>query len=389
MSPSALFVTTVPITLEAFLLPFAEHFRAKGWRIDALTKDATRYPAILGSFDTLYDITWSRNPLAVSDHFDTWARVRRIVIEGGYDIVHVHTPIAAFVTRFALRSLPPAERPAIIYTAHGFHFYEGQSRPGHAVFSTMERRAAPWTDYLVTINEEDYRAARSFRGIAPERVRLIPGIGVDVDCYDPASVNPAEAAAVREELDIAPEDFMLVMIAEFSPVKRHAHLLEALARVQDERVKAVFAGTGEIEAEVRERAATLGLEERVRFAGFRRDIPALLAAGDALTLVSAREGLPRSALEAMSMGRPVIGTQTRGIVDAVGDVAGWTVPKHDVDSLAAAIDRAAAEPAEVERRGVAARERACERFALGDVLSAYDELFDEARGMIRSGAQND
>ncbi len=380
MSPSALFVTTVPITLEAFLLPFAEHFRAKGWRIDALTKDATRYPAILGSFDTLYDITWSRNPLAVSDHFDTWARVRRIVIEGGYDVVHVHTPIAAFVTRFALRSLPPAERPAIIYTAHGFHFYEGQSRAGHAVFSGMERRAAPWTDFLVTINEEDFRAARAFRGIAPERVRLIPGIGVDVERYDPASVSAEERAAVRAGLEVSPDAFMLVMVAEFSPVKRHGHLLEALARVEDDRVIVVLAGAGPLEDEVRERVVALGLEDRVRFAGFRRDIPALLAAGDALTLVSAREGLPRSVLEAMSMGRPVIGTRTRGIVDAVGDdEAGWIVPKHDVAALAEAIDRAADDPAEARRRGTVARERARERFALADVLGAYADLYDEAR----------
>ncbi len=388
MSPSALFVTTVPITLEAFLLPFAGHFRSRGWRIDALTKDATRYPAILGSFDTLYDITWSRNPLAVSDHFDTWARVRRIVIEGGYDIVHVHTPIAAFVTRFALRSLPPAERPALIYTAHGFHFYEGQSFLGHAVFSTMERRAAPWTDYLVTINEEDFRAARSFRTIPSERVRLIPGIGVDVDLFDPSSVTAEETAAVREGLGIAPDAFMLVMVAEFSPVKRHTHLLEALARVRSDRVVVVFAGAGEAEEEVRERVAALGLEERVRFAGFRRDIPALLAAGDALTLVSAREGLPRSVLEAMSMGRPVIGTRTRGIVDAVGNVAAWIVPKHDVDALAAAIDHAAADPAEAARRGAAARGRARGRFALTDVLGAYADLYEEAHAGRHTGLEH-
>lgn len=385
MNPSALFVTTVPITLEAFLLPFAEHFRQRGWRIDALTRDATRYQAILGSFDTLYDITWSRNPLAVSDHFDTWARVRRIVIEGGYDIVHVHTPIAAFVTRFALRSLPPAERPAIIYTAHGFHFYEGQSFLGNAIFSAMERRAAPWTDYLVTINEEDYRAARSFRTIPPEQVRLIPGIGVDVDRYDPALVTAGEIAAVRDELAIAPDKFMLVMVAEFSPVKRHTHLLEALARTRSDRMVVVFAGAGPLEQAVREQVAALGLDERVRFAGFRRDIPALLAAGDALTLVSAREGLPRSVLEAMSMGRPVIGTQTRGIVDAIGDVAGWTVPKHDIEALAAALDHAAANPAEVAHRGIAARQRVRERFALTDVLAAYDDLY-EAAGAKRGTA---
>jgi glycosyltransferase involved in cell wall biosynthesis len=385
MSPSALFVTTVPITLEAFLLPFSEQFRSRGWRIDALTKGATQYPAILNSFDTLYDIAWSRNPLAVSDHFDTWARVRRIVIEGGYDIVHVHTPIAAFVTRFALRSMAPADRPVVIYTAHGFHFYEGQGFLGHTIFSTMERRAAPWTDYLVTINEEDFAAAQTFRGIAPERVRLIPGIGVDVTAYSREAVAPGAAEEIRRELDIADDAFMLTMVAEFSPVKRHEHLLQALALVRDQRVVLVFAGAGDIEDTIRARVTELGLEARVRWAGYRRDIPALLAASDALTLVSAREGLPRSVLEAMAMGVPVIGTRTRGIIDAIGSDAGWLVPKTDVRELAAAIDAASADPDAVLAAGQAALERARTRFSLDDVLGAYEALYTEALEQRRNG----
>jgi hypothetical protein len=107
MSPSALFVTTVPITLEAFLIPFAEHFRAQGWRVDALANGATGNPHIADVFDNRYDVAWSRNPLAPRNLLGTSAEVRRIVAEGGYDIVHVHTPVAAFVTRFALRRLPP------------------------------------------------------------------------------------------------------------------------------------------------------------------------------------------------------------------------------------------------------------------------------------------
>lgn len=378
MKRSALFVTTVPVTLEAFLLPFAAHFRARGWRIDALANEATQRTGLLTEFDTIYDITWSRNPLAISDHFDTWNRVRRVVIEGGYDIVHVHTPIAAFVTRLALRSLPATDRPAIIYTAHGFHFYRGQGRLGHAVFRTLERTAAPWTDYLVTINDEDYQAALAFHSIEPERVRYIPGIGVDVDVYAESNVSPADASRVREELAVPDDAFMLTMVAEFSPVKRHAHILSALARVRDDRVVLVLAGDGPLAPETHVLAEKLGVTARVRWAGFRRDIPAVLAASDALTLVSAREGLPRSVLEAMAMGRPVIGTRTRGITDAVGDDAGWIVAPDDVDALAAAIDLAAADRPECRRRGENARARARERFSLKGVLAMYENLYQEA-----------
>ena len=378
MHHSALFVTTVPATLEAFLLPFSAHFRARGWRIDALANEATHRIRLLQAFDTLYDITWSRNPLALGDHFDTWNRVQRIVVEGGYDIVHVHTPIAAFVTRFALRSMAPSDRPAIIYTAHGFHFYRGQGRLGHAAFRTLERTAAPWTDYLVTINREDYDAAMAFSGIDRDHVRYIPGIGVDVDAYSESVVDPADPPRVRAELGVAPDAFMLTMVAEFSPVKRHSHILAALAKVQREDVVLVLAGAGPLEDETRTLAESLGVTDRVRWAGYRNDIPAVLAASDALTLVSAREGLPRSVLEAMAMGRPVIGTKTRGIADAVGDDSGWIVAKNDAEALARAIDHAAASPDECRTRGAAARRRAEEHFALPKVLGMYEALYAEA-----------
>ncbi|MBS3974066.1 MAG: glycosyltransferase [Actinobacteria bacterium] len=370
-------MTTVPVTVEAFLLPFAKHFRSLGWRIDVLTKSATQRPGIAASFDTLYDITWSRNPLALADHFDTWNRVRRIVVEGGYQVVHAHTPIAAFITRFALRSIDPENRPVIIYTAHGFHFYKGQPLLGHTAFKALEATAAPWTDYLVTINEEDYASAKLFKGISQEKIRLIPGIGVDTEIFSQSAVPVGEAERIRRELNVDSDAFLIAMVAEFSPVKRHEHLLRALAMTRDSRIVTVFAGSGDLEPRLRQLAEELGVASRVRWAGFRNDIPALLAASDVLTLVSEREGLPRSILEAMSMGVPVIGTQTRGITDAVGDT-GWIVAKHDVEALASAIDAVAADRSEVRRKGALAQHRAREEFAIADVLSAYEALYAEA-----------
>jgi len=376
--PSALFVTTVPITLEAFLVPFAEHFRAKGWRVDALANGASACDAIAGAFDARHDVAWSRNPLDPRNLLGSAAVVRRIVRDGAYDIVHVHTPIAAFVTRWALRSIPRPERPTIIYTAHGFHFYEGQRALPHVLYRTLERLAAPWTDYLVTINEEDERAARGLGGISPERVRLIHGIGVDVARFAEGAVSKEEVTAVREGLDIPSDAFMLTMIAEFSPVKRHEHLLSALGQVHDPRVTLVLVGDGSLEKDIRKLAKVLNLETRVRFAGYRRDIPAVLAASDALVLVSEREGLNRSVLEAMASARPVIGTDTRGIADAIDGDAGWIVPKHDTTALAGAIDHAAANPVEAARRGTVARARAEREFALPRIIHAYEELYDEA-----------
>jgi len=377
VSPRALFVTTVPVTLEAFLAPIARHFRTVGWRVDALSNGATSNTRIADSFDERFDVAWSRNPLDPRNLLGTAARVRDIVRAGGYDIVHVHTPIAAFVTRFALRDARRRGATCMIYTAHGFHFYEGQGAAPHAVFRTMERLAAPWTDYLVTINDEDFSAAKALGGIDPERVRFIPGIGVDVDAFAPAA-NADARATLREDLGVDPEAIMLTMVAEMAPVKRHRHLFEALAQTHDPRVVLVLVGDGPLESELRVLARALGIAERVRWAGYRRDVPAVLGVSDAVVLVSEREGLPRSVLEGMAAGLPVIGTQTRGIADAVGTEAGWIVPKNDVRALAEAIDRAAGDPEERRVRGAAARQRAAREFSLTSIIEAYEELYREA-----------
>ena len=377
--PSALFVTTVPITLEAFLLPFADHFRGLGWTVDALANGATAASPLDGQFDERFDVAWSRNPLAPSNLLGTSSRVREIVVAGGYDIVHVHTPIAAFVTRHALRELRRRPGgPVVIYTCHGFHFYRGQTALPHAFFRTMERTAAPWTDYLVTINREDFSAAKLLGGIAEDRVRYIPGIGVDVKRFAPDAVSAQTVATTRADLGASRGQFLLTMVAELTGNKRHELAFRALAQVRDPRVVLAIVGDGALESALREKAVALGLGDRVHWAGYRKDLPAVLSASDALLLTSEREGLNRSVLEAMATGIPVIGTDTRGITDAVGESAGWIAGHDDVAGLAAAIASAASNPEDLARRGAAARERAVNEFALDRIVAAYDGLYGEA-----------
>jgi glycosyltransferase involved in cell wall biosynthesis len=148
--------------------------------------------------------------------------------------------------------------------------------------------------------------------------------------------------------------------------------------VRDRSTVFALVGKGSLEADVRAEVDRLGLSSRVRFAGYRHDVPAVLVASDALLLVSEREGLNRSVLEAMATARPVIGTRTRGIADAVGEDGGWIVSKDDPAALAAALDAAAGDLDEARRRGRTARLRVCAEFSLDRVLNEYDGLYHEA-----------
>ena len=144
------------------------------------------------------------------------------------------------------------------------------------------------------------------------------------------------------------------MIAEFVPGKRHRDALAAFARLGRPDVWLALAGTGPLVDEMKRRAAELGVADRVRFLGVRRDIPALVRASVAVLLPSEREGLPRSAMESMSLGVPVIGSRIRGTADLLEGGCGLLVPVGDSAALADALARILDHPEEARemaRRG--------------------------------------
>lgn len=320
--PAVLFVTTVPSTLRAFLLPFADHFRARGWRVEAAASGMAAIPALTAHFDACHELPLSRNPLSPA-LFAAPAAIRRLVEDGGYDLVHVHTPVAAFLVRLALRNLPVR----VVYTAHGFHFHRHGAAWSNRVFRTLEQQAAPWCDRLITLNREDFDAARHFA----TQVLYMPGIGIDTRQWAAERIPPQAIAACRAELPLCDDDILFLQVAELTPGKRQTDTLQALALLADAHVHVAFAGTGAQEDELRALATRLGVAAQVHFLGFRNDIPVLMRASRAVLLPSAREGLPRSLLEAMSLGVPIIASDVRGcrelaeqggLVHALGDCQG-------------------------------------------------------------------
>ena len=120
--PKVLFVTTVSGTLRAFLLPFAEHFRSQGWVVDGMAQGITDCSICRNSFDRVWEVNWSRNPLEFNNFIETPKRVKEVVLEEQYDIVHVHTPVAAFITRLALRKAEKNGRPKLYTQLTDFIF---------------------------------------------------------------------------------------------------------------------------------------------------------------------------------------------------------------------------------------------------------------------------
>ncbi|AFY94577.1 glycosyltransferase [Chamaesiphon minutus] len=378
-----LMVTTVPSTLRSFLLPFAAHFRSQGWQVDAMACGVSTSVECQQGFDRVWDVQWSRNPLDPRNLLAAPKAIQEIVTREKYDIIHVHTPVAAFVTRYALRALRQKLGAKVIYTAHGFHFYAGGNRLKNAVFINLERWGGKWTDYLVTINHEDKYAAQCYQLLDPERIRYMPGIGVDLSYYNPRSVADSAIAAVRQELGLRENDRLLLSVAEFTTRKRHVDAIGAFAKLARSDVHLAFAGSGPLQPKMLQLASDLGVADRVHFLGNRSDIPVLMRAARANILVSAQEGLPRSVLESLALETPTIGTKIRGTQDLLADGCGLLVDVGDVAGLAAAMTTVLDRPEEADRLSKLGSAR-ISTYDLDSIVKLHEQLYAEALGKVDS-----
>nr|WP_321500569.1 glycosyltransferase family 4 protein [uncultured Dethiosulfovibrio sp.] len=328
-----LIVTTVAITLEAFLLPHAKRLKKAGWQVDCLANGASNSEKCRTTFDRCHDIGWGRTPLDWDNFTSFPARIKKLVAREGYDVVHVHTPVASFVTRYALKDLKKRTGTKVIYTAHGFHFYKGGNPIKNALFLGVEKLAARWTDRIEVINSEDYQAAITHL-LPKDRVKFLKdGVGLDRDHYNPKAVPKEAIQQVRRDMGLKDSDILFTMIAEFNRGKRHSDLIRAFSMVKTPRAHLAFLGKGKLMDKSKELCHNLGIAERVHFLGHVPDVRPYILASATTVLPSEREGLPRSVMESIALGVPVIGTNARGTRDLLRDGGGWIVPVGDTKQI--------------------------------------------------------
>jgi glycosyltransferase involved in cell wall biosynthesis len=206
------------------------------------------------------------------------------------------------------------------------------------------------------------------------RLRVIPN-GVDAATLEAAAAAAGGRAGMRRKLGLAETQIVVACVGEVGWRKGQEILLAAAAHLRAAHPQAVYliAGDGDGRAELQQRAASEGLQDVVRFLGFRDDVPGLLAASDVLVLPSRREGFPNTLLEGMALGLPVVATCADGIPELVQDgVTGALVAIDDESRFTAEVARLLADPGLRRRRGEAGRERAHRDFAQARVMDEVE-----------------
>ncbi|MCR4695078.1 MAG: glycosyltransferase family 4 protein [Pseudobutyrivibrio sp.] len=256
-----------------------------------------------------------------------------------YQIVHTQSPIGGVICRLACRKARKAYGTKVIYEAHGFHFYQGAPIKNWAIFYNVEKYCSKFTDMLITINKEDYEAAKKFYAKDAE---YVPGAGVDTHKFV-ASAGGRER--VRQELGIDDDTAVLLSVGELIPRKNHMEVFLAIKAMIDEgleyKIKYLIAGRGKIQAQLEEEIKRLGIGDYVTMLGFRTDVADVFAASDIYVFPSHQEGLPVALMEAMSVGLPAVCSNIRGNTDLIEEgKGGYLFDSHDPESLVRALKKA-------------------------------------------------
>lgn len=277
----------------------------------------------------VYNIPIPRSISKLSKIIDSYKYVKKICEENNYKIVHCHSPIGGVVARLACRKVRK-KGTKIIYTAHGFHFFKGAPLKNWIIFYPVEKFCSRFTDCIITINQEDYKRAKT--KFHAESVKFIPGIGVDTKKFNECTVSMQQK---RYDLNLANDDFVFISVGQISKRKNHEVVIRALAKINNVKVKYIIVGFGELEEYLENIVKELKLEDRVIFLGYRNDISELLYLSDAFAFPSLQEGLPVSLMEAMASGLPIVCSKIRGNVDLIEHgVNGYLYKCDDIDGFA-------------------------------------------------------
>ena len=210
-----------------------------------------------------------------------------------------------------------------------FIFFKGASLLNWVIFYPIEKLCSRITDILITINQEDYKRALSWKTC---RVELVSGIGVHTEEFRNEDVDRVK---LRNELGFTDNDFVFMSTGQISVRKNHEVIIRALAEIKNPKIKYLIVGFGELEEKHKALVKELGIEERVVFAGYRGDVKRLLHAVDAYAFPSLQEGLPVALMEAMSVGLPIVCSKIRGNVDLIENgKGGFLYDCHDIKGFA-------------------------------------------------------
>lgn len=327
-----LMVCTTDSMIWNFLVPHIKSLQKSGNIVECACAKTGEYLNELRNVYglTVHEFDFSREPFN-SRNIKCLFQLKQLIKKNNYEIIHSHEPVGGVLGRLAGKMCGKKT----IYTAHGFHFFKEAPLKHWILYYTIEKIMAYLTDVIITINNEDYENAKKFKA---KKVYYIPGIGVDLEKF---SNDKSCRAQIREEFNIKDDEILLISVGELIRRKNHEIVIKAIAKMNNAKLRYIICGEGQLEDYLKTLCKKLALDdEKVIFAGFRRDVSNILKASDIFIFPSMWEGLGLAGIEAMASGIPIIGSARQGIKDYIIDgKTGFLLDPQNEDTVIRAINK--------------------------------------------------
>lgn len=376
--PRIAHVATVDLTVRALLLPQLLGLREAGYDVSAISSPGPFVAEVEAA--GIRHIAWRNATRAWNPRADAraFAELMGILRAERFDLVHTHNAKPGVMGRIGARL---ARVPYVVNTVHGFDATREDSVARRAFFMGAEWLAARFSHVELYQGREDLLRARR-DGIVGAGKGVFLGNGIDLSRFDPCAVSPERRAAVRLELGVGAEELVVGTVGRLVGEKGYRELFRAARVVRSRYPHVRFLAVGDGDPAKADAITDRELEEAaddVVVTGWREDVPELLATMDVFVLPTWREGVPRSAIEAAAMGKPLILTDIPGCRQVARDgIEARHVPVRDPDRLADAISLLVEDAPLRGRMGAAARERALrefdERSVVATIVREYARL---------------
>lgn len=380
--PRLLAICNIDSMAWTLLLPWFTGLLERGYELHIACASSEYFARLAAQGFQMHAVSIRRTfwPWAhVLPFFQMWKLVR----QGGFDVINTHSAVAAAPGRLAAWL---SGCGTIVYTVHGFYFHDNMPAVPRSLFKAIEWLLGRLTGFFMFVSDEDRRTAIR-TGIVPAKAKSITLLnGVDLEIFSPREMCAERARDFKHKLGIDHAVPVVGIIGRIVREKGYREFLEMARYVAGKR-KAVFLVVGaslpsdrdQFGPVFRREVAKAGLESHFIFTGQTDQVAEYLRIMDIFVLPSYREGFPRSIVEAMSAGVPVVATDIRGCREAVvhGET-GLIVPPKDGEALAHAVERLLANPEEAAGMGRAGRRHAVEHYDYLIVRQRFVDFIDNA-----------
>lgn len=293
--------------------------------------------------------------------------VEKMCDENAYDLIHCQSPIGSVIARLAARKSRGRFGTKVIYTAHGFHFYNGAPKKNWVAFYPIERLCSHITDVLITINKEDYNFAK--KNMKAKEVVYIPGVGVDTKKF---LLESFDRDAKRQELGLEKDDIFVLSVGELNDNKNQEVVIRAISKMNNPHIRYIIAGQGDKAEYLQELACKLNVP--LQLLGYRTDVVELLNAADIFAFPSFREGLSVALMEAMAAGLPCVVSRIRGNVDLIDEAGGVLCNPSSAEEFEAGLIKMLSKEAQAAAKAYNCAKM--QEFDVQKVLQIMDRIYE-------------